>query len=249
MPVYRLGPDCVFPPPENADSSGLLAVGGDLSPERLLLAYASGIFPWFDEEQPILWHSPDPRHVLIPCDVSVSRSLRRVLARTPFTLTLDTAFAKVIRACASAPRKDQDGTWITSHMIDAYERLHELGFAHSVEAWREGELVGGLYGVSLGGCFFGESMFTRCDDASKVAFVALVRQLSEWGFDLIDCQVQTDHLARFGARAWKRRDFLAALEKSLTQPTRRGMWHFECASESEDESGNQSKDDEERESL
>jgi leucyl/phenylalanyl-tRNA--protein transferase len=227
MPVYRLGPGCVFPSPEDADPSGLLAVGGDLTPERLLVAYAMGIFPWFDDDQPILWHSPNPRHVLLPSDLVVSRSLRRFLARNPFTLTLDVAFSEVIRACAAAPRKGQDGTWITGDMIDAYQRLHEMGFAHSVEAWEEGELVGGLYGLSLGGCFFGESMFTRRDDASKAAFVALVHQLSEWNFDLIDCQVHTDHLTRFGARPWRRRDFLAALETSLTRPTLCGRWRFE----------------------
>jgi leucyl/phenylalanyl-tRNA--protein transferase len=227
MPVYRLGPDCVFPPPENAERDGLLAVGGDLTPERLLLAYGMGIFPWFDETQPILWHSPDPRHVLVPSEVAISRSLRKRLARTPFALTLDTDFAAVIHGCALAPRKGQDGTWITPEMVDAYQRLHDLGFAHSVEAWQDGELVGGLYGVSLGGCFFGESMFTRRDDASKVAFVALAHQLADWGFDLIDCQVHTGHLARFGAKAWSRRKFLAALEHSLARPTRRGRWRFE----------------------
>jgi leucyl/phenylalanyl-tRNA--protein transferase len=240
MPVYRLGPDCVFPAPEKAEPDGLLAVGGDLAPERLLLAYAMGIFPWYEAGHPILWHSPDPRHVLVPAEIVVSRSLRRLLARAPFGLTLDASFAEVIRACAHTPRRDQDGTWITCEMIEAYERLHQLGFAHSVEAWQEGALVGGLYGVSLGGCFFGESMFARRDDASKVAFVALARQLAAWGFDLIDCQVHTEHLARFGATARRRGDFLAALESSLSRPTRRGRWRFESGSESEVETRKES---------
>jgi leucyl/phenylalanyl-tRNA--protein transferase len=224
MPVYRLGPEIAFPPPEEAEPSGLLAVGGDLRPERLLLAYSMGIFPWYDEEHPILWHSPDPRYVLLPPDLAVSRTLRRALKRGAFDVTLDTAFEDVIRACAESPRKNDPGTWITSDMIDAYCRLFELGFAHSAEAWREGELAGGLYGVSLGGCFFGESMFTRLTDASKVAFVTLVRQLAAWQFDLIDCQVHTEHLVRFGATPWTRRRFLERLGASLARPTRRGRW-------------------------
>jgi len=228
MPVYRLGPDLAFPPPEEAEPSGLLAVGGDLRPERLLLAYSMGIFPWYDEEQPILWHSPDPRHVLLPSDLAVSRTLRRVLKRAAFAVTLDTAFEDVIRACAEGPRKNDPGTWITKDMIDAYCRLFELGFAHSAEAWEEGELAGGLYGVSLGGCFFGESMFARRTEASKVAFVTLVRQLAAWDFDVIDCQVYTDHLARFGATPWSRRRFLEALDASLARPTRRGRWSLEA---------------------
>jgi leucyl/phenylalanyl-tRNA--protein transferase len=227
MPIYRLGRDIAFPPPEEAEASGLLAVGGDLQPERLILAYAKGIFPWFDEEQPILWHSPDPRLVLVPSDLAVSHSLRRLLKRAPFEVTLDTAFEMVIRSCAEAPRRNDRGTWITKDMIDAYCRLFELGFAHSAEAWRDGELVGGLYGVSLGGCFFGESMFTRQSDASKVAFVTLVQQLEAWDFDLFDCQVYSDHLARFGATRWSRRRFLEALEASIGKPTRRGRWNFD----------------------
>jgi len=228
MPIYRLGRDIAFPPPEEADPSGLLAVGGDLAPERLMLAYAMGIFPWFDAEQPILWHSPDPRLVLVPSDLVVSRTLRRALARAAFEVTLDTAFAQVIRACAETPRKSDPGTWITADMIDAYCRLFELGFAHSAEAWQDGELVGGLYGVSLGGCFFGESMFTLKSDASKVAFVTLVRQLEAWNFDFLDCQVHSDHLARLGATEWSRRRFLRELDASLGHPTRRGRWSFDA---------------------
>jgi leucyl/phenylalanyl-tRNA--protein transferase len=231
MPIYRLGDDIAFPPPDEAEPGGLLAVGGDLTPERLLLAYAMGIFPWYDDAQPILWHSPDPRLVLIPRDLTISRSLRRVLNRGVFDMSLDTAFDDVIRACAETPRKDAAGTWITHDMIDGYTRLFELGFAHCVEARANGELVGGLYGVSLGGCFFGESMFQRRSDASKAAFVTLVRQLEAWGFDFIDCQVQTDHLARFGAEEWSRHRFLDALDRSLQSPTRRGRWRFDTPSE------------------
>lgn len=227
MPVYRLAHELAFPPVDEAEPNGLLAVGGDLRPERLLLAYSLGIFPWYDDEHPILWHSPDPRFVLVPADLAVSRSLRRVLRRGAFEVTLDSCFPAVIRGCAETPRKDGHGTWITEDMIEAYCRLHELGLAHSAEAWQGGELVGGLYGVSLGGCFFGESMFNVRDDASKVAFVRLVQQLLAWGFDLVDCQVATDHLCRFGAVPWDRRRFLASLGQSLERPSRRGRWRFE----------------------
>ena len=224
MPVYRLGEELAFPPADAADPSGLLAVGGDLNPERLLLAYAQGIFPWYDDEQPILWHSPDPRLVLVPSELRVSRNLRRLLSRGRFDVTLDTAFERVIDACARSPRKAEFGTWITDEMREAYCRLFELGFAHSAEAWEDGELAGGLYGVSLGGCFFGESMFTRVTDASKVAFATLVAQLEAWDFDLIDCQVHSEHLERFGAVLWRRRRFLEVLADSLARPTRRGRW-------------------------
>ena len=227
MPIYRLTQELGFPAPEDADPSGLLAVGGDLGVERLLLAYSMGIFPWYEEGLPILWHSPDPRMVLLPDDLRVSRSLRKSLRDRCFEIRLDSDFEAVIRACASAPREGQDGTWITDEMIGAYLRLFELGCAHSVEALSDGELVGGLYGVSLGGCFFGESMFARRADASKVAFVALVEQLARWEFDLIDCQVYTDHLARFGATEWPRRRFLELLKRSLAKQTRRGRWQFD----------------------
>lgn len=227
MPVYRLGEALRFPPPEEADPSGLLAVGGDLSPDRLLLAYSNGIFPWPLVERPLLWFSPDPRMVLRPAELVVSRSLRKTLRRGGFEVRLDTAFHRVVHRCAKVPRRGEAGTWITSDIANAYAGLHELGFAHSAEAWQDGELVGGLYGVSLGLSFFGESMFADRPDASKVAFVVLVRQLHAWGFDLIDCQVHTDHLARFGAREWTRRRFLAALQRSLAAPTRRGHWKLE----------------------
>ncbi len=229
MPVFQLGKELAFPPPEEAEPGGLLAVGGDLEPERLLLAYSLGIFPWYDEELPILWHSPDPRMVLRPGELRVSRSLRKVLRAGRFELVLDTAFEQVIRACAESPRPGGPGTWITEDMITAYLRLHELGFAHSAEAWEEGALVGGLYGVSLGSCFFGESMFALRSDASKVAFVALVRQLERWGVDLVDCQVHTDHLARFGASDWPRARFLEGLRRGLEKPTRRGRWRLDPA--------------------
>jgi len=228
MPVYRLGAALVFPPPEAAEPGGLLAVGGDLEPERLLLAYAQGIFPWYEEGLPILWHSPDPRMVLRPAELRVSRSLRKALRREPFGLSLDRAFEAVIRACAERERPDQTGTWITDEMIAAYVRLHGLGYAHSVEAWRDGELAGGLYGVSLGRAFFGESMFALRSDASKIAFVHLAQQLVRWGFDLIDCQVHTEHLERFGANEWPRARFLEALAESLAGETRRGPWRFDA---------------------
>ncbi|MBW1843912.1 MAG: leucyl/phenylalanyl-tRNA--protein transferase [Deltaproteobacteria bacterium] len=227
MPIYRLTNELSFPAPDDAEPSGLLAVGGDLGTERLLLAYSMGIFPWYEDDLPILWHSPDPRMILLPGHLRVSRSLRKTLRDQSFEIRLDGDFEAVIRACARAPRDGQDGTWITDEMIDAYLRLFELGCAHSAEAWLDGELVGGLYGVSLGGCFFGESMFASRADASKVAFVALVEQLARWEFDLIDCQVHTDHLARFGATEWPRSRFLSALEKSLTKKTRRGHWRFD----------------------
>jgi leucyl/phenylalanyl-tRNA--protein transferase len=228
MPVYRLGSELAFPPPEDAEPGGLLAVGGDLEPGRLLLAYALGIFPWYEEGVPILWHSPDPRMVLRPAELHVSRRLARRARHAPFRLTLDAAFPAVIRACAGAPRRGQRGTWITRDMIDAYVRLHELGFAHSAEAWEGEALVGGVYGVSLGRCFFGESMFTQRPDASKLAFVALVRQLERWGCDLLDCQVRTEHLARFGAREWPRARFLEALEAGRKAETRRGRWRIDA---------------------
>jgi leucyl/phenylalanyl-tRNA--protein transferase len=227
MPVIRVGAQIAFPPPEQAEPGGLLAVGGDLEPRRLMAAYSQGIFPWYEEGLPILWHCPDPRTVLLPADLHVSRSLHRTLRRAPYRLTLDSAFEQVIRACAQAPRPGQDGTWITADMISAYVRLHELGFAHSAEAWVEGQLVGGVYGVSLGGCFFGESMFAARRDASKVAFVSLVRQLERWSFDLVDCQVYTEHLERFGAVDWPRPRFLATLTKSLEKPDRQGHWRFD----------------------
>ena len=223
MPVFRLAERLIFPPPELAEE-GLLAVGGDLSSERLLLAYARGIFPWYDEGQPILWHSPDPRLVLLAEELHVARSLERTLRRGVFRITFDAAFDRVVDACARAPRPGQHGTWITGDMRRAYKRLHREGWAHSAEAWAGERLAGGLYGVSLGAAFFGESMFARLADASKAAFATLVRRLRDRGTFLIDCQVPTEHLRRFGAREWPRARFLEALEEAVRQPTLRGSW-------------------------
>ncbi len=226
MPVYLLGPENVFPPVEEAEQ-GLVAVGGDLSRERLLHAYSSGIFPWYSEGEPILWHSPDPRFVLTHETFRVPKSLARVIRSGRYRVTMDTAFEDVVEACAS-PRGGQEGTWITEDMKTAYTELHRKGFAHSVEAWHsEGELAGGLYGVSIGAAYFGESMFSRASDASKVAFVALVRQLAAWDITLIDCQVETDHLARFGATSWPRERYLAALTEAVGRPTRHAPWRLD----------------------
>ncbi len=227
MPVYQLTEYPVFPTPDLAEEDGLLAVGGDLSPERLILAYKMGIFPWYSEGSPILWWSPDPRLILLPDELNVSRSLRQFIKKNLYTVTMDRAFEEVITSCARVHREKDGGTWITREMIDAYIELHRLGFAHSVETWFEDELVGGLYGVSLGGAFFGESMFTRMSNASKVAFVALVEQLKRWGFLMIDCQVTTEHLIRFGAKEIPRKEFLKLLRKALKMPTRRGPWNLE----------------------
>lgn len=228
--MYALPRDLVFPPPEGAED-GVVAVGGDLSPERLLLAYRSGIFPWYHEGLPIIWHSPDPRCVLPVDALHVGRSLRRVIARRVYEVRFDTAFAEVIAACKESPRPGQDGTWITPEMERAYVRLHRLGYAHSVEAWKDGALAGGLYGLSLGRVFFGESMFSQQPDASKVALVALAERLAPWGFRFIDAQVPTPHTLAMGAQEWSRRVFLARLARDLAFPTRRGSWTGEPALE------------------
>lgn len=213
-----------FPPPHLADDEGLLGVGGDLSPQRLLLAYANGIFPWYSHENPILWWSPDPRFVLYPGELHVGRSTRQRVRNAGYRFSLDTAFRQVISACSSFPRPNQDGTWITDEMLEAYCALHELGYAHSAESWWGEELVGGVYGVALGSNFFGESMFSFRADASKVAFVRLVEQLTGWGFTLVDCQMETDHLRRFGAHDVPRKRFLLELAEGLKAETRRGKW-------------------------
>lgn len=223
MPVFRLSKRLEFPPPDLADD-GLLAVGGDLSPERLVLAYASGIFPWYEEGQPLLWHSPDPRMVLRVCELRVPRSLEKVLRQGRYRITFDQAFDEVMKSCGAVKRPGQKGTWITRDMRRAYGELHRRGLAHSAEAWHDGALVGGLYGVSLGDVFFGESMFARSPDASKAAFVTLVRAMEGWGLTLVDCQVHTDHLARFGATLWPRSQYLAELREALEGPTRVGAW-------------------------
>lgn len=213
-------PEIFFPDVETAlrEPDGLLAVGGDLKPERLLLAYRNGIFPWFGPDQPILWWAPDPRLVLFPEQLRISRSLSRTLRKQRFTVTFDTAFAQVVDECA-APRPGQAGTWITPEMQSAYRRMHELGHAHSVECWQHGELVGGLYGIAIGHVFFGESMFTRVADASKVGFVTLVQQLQASGYRLIDCQVHTDHLESLGAMMIPRPDFTRLLARETRQIT------------------------------
>lgn len=226
MPVYRLDKRLTFPPVDLAED-GLLAVGGDLTPERLLLGYSQGIFPWYGPKLPILWHSPDPRMVMTTRALVINRSLRKTIRRRPYHLRIDTAFGDVLRACAATPRPGQDGTWLVPEMVTAYDRLHELGFAHSFEAWSGDELVGGLYGVSLGGCFYGESMFAHAPDASKLAFAASIAQLDAWDIGLVDCQVHTDHLERFGAHEVTRAEFITLLRLALDQPTRRGRWAFE----------------------
>jgi leucyl/phenylalanyl-tRNA--protein transferase len=224
VPIYRLPREIAFPDPGRAEADGLLAVGGDLSPERLVAAYAAGIFPWYSDGSPILWWSPDPRLVLDPAWLHVPRSLARTVRRGRYRVTADRAFAEVIRRCATACRPGQDGTWITEEMEQAYVALHQLGLAHSFEAWEGEALAGGLYGVSLGAAFFGESMFADRPDASKVAFVRSIEWLAAQGVRLVDCQVRTEHLVSLGAREVPRRAFLARLEDALAAPTRRGRW-------------------------
>jgi leucyl/phenylalanyl-tRNA--protein transferase len=224
MPVYRLIKEVIFPPVEEAHSSGLLAVGGDLSSARLLEAYRLGIFPWYSDNEPILWWSPDPRLILHLDDFKISRSLRKTLNKKVFRVTFDQAFNDVIRACASVPREGQPGTWITDEMREAYLRLHTLGYGHSVETWCDGHLAGGLYGVSLGKAFFGESMFHWRTDASKVALAALVERLKCWNFHFIDAQMTTEHLVRLGAKELPRQVFLKRLAGALKSPTIKGNW-------------------------
>ncbi len=225
MPIYQLLKDVfLFPPQSHAEPEGLLAVGGDLSTERLLCAYQQGIFPWYEEGQPILWWTPDPRMILEPHRLKVSRSLRKSLKKKIFQIRTDTAFARVIRACAHVRVRDDKGTWITPEMEEAYIRLHELGYAHSVESWYEDDLVGGLYGIFMGKCFFGESMFTEKTDASKIAFVVLVEQMKHWGVELIDCQVSSTHLKSLGAHEIPRKEFLQRLDLAMQYPTKPQKW-------------------------
>ena len=214
------------------DPDGLLAVGGDLSVERLLAAYQRGIFPWYSGDQPILWWSPDPRSVLFPAKLHVSRSLRKVLRKQEYKITFDTAFAEVIHAC-SQPRAGDPGTWITDEMQQAYIRLHQAEHAHSIEIWLNGKLVGGLYGIAIGKVFFGESMFSRVTDASKVAFVFLVRQLQRWQFGVIDCQIQSAHLDQFGAELIPRSEFTMLLNQFCNQTGLGGLWTIDVDLESD----------------
>ena len=224
MPVFQLSDENIFPPPELAEENGLLAVGGDLCEERLLLAYSMGIFPWYSSDDPILWWSPDPRLVLLPDELKISRSLMQTIKKGTFNVTMDTDFESVIKACATVHRNNDGDTWITGDMMDAYIGLHKSGYAHSVESWYEGELVGGLYGISLGSAFFGESMFTKKSNASKVAFALLVQQLADWDFTLIDCQITTAHLKSFGAMEISRSEFLKKLQSSLKNSERKNRW-------------------------
>ena len=226
MPVYRLSDKLVFPPAGLAEKDGLLAIGGDLSPERLLLAYSNGIFPWFSAGDPILWWSPSPRLVIFPGEFKTPRRLLRLLNRKKFSVTMDRAFRQVIRACATTDSRQEKGTWITGDMIAAYSLLHDMGYAHSVECWQDRELAGGLYGLSLGGVFFGESMFSRQPNSSKAALVSLVKKLQGWDFDLIDCQMKTAHLMQFGAREIPGPEFQALLAKSIQRPTQKGKWEL-----------------------
>ncbi|MCB2300492.1 leucyl/phenylalanyl-tRNA--protein transferase [Clostridium tagluense] len=214
MPIYRLSNDLAFPNPSFAEEDGLLALEGDLSPERLLLAYSNGIFPWFSEEEPILWWSPDPRFILYPKDIRISHSMKKTLKNNTYRVSFDTCFRDVISRCSNM--RKETGTWITNEMIEAYCKLHELGFAHSVEAFYDDKLVGGLYGVCIGKCFFGESMFSTMDNASKAAFITLSKVLESKGFIVIDCQVHTNHLESLGAVYISRKDFLQVVQRGIS---------------------------------
>ncbi len=229
---YRIGPPfllyehhTIFPDPNLAltEPDGLLAIGGDLSSERLLSAYRQGIFPWFSDNQPILWWSPNPRCVVYPQQLNISRSMKKVLRKGEYQITYDSAFEQVMRECA-APRDGQPGSWITGEMLQAYSELHRQGAAHSVECWYQGELVGGLYGVAIGQVFFGESMFSRRSNASKAAFITLTQQLIEWGYQLIDCQLHSDHLESLGAVMIARPTFLQLLNTHCSQQPADNAW-------------------------
>lgn len=225
MPIFLTKHDLSFPVDLTPDEHGIVAVGGDLSPQRLLNAYHAGIFPWPHEGLPLLWFSPDPRFVLAPKEVVIKRSLRKALKKTSFTVKADHNFLLVMEKCAE-PRKDQQRSWINQEMREGYHSLHDLGFAHSVEAYDGEELVGGLYGIALGGIFFGESMFFEKTDASKICFITLVAHLLEWDFFLIDCQAHTKHLENFGAHYVSRKIFLEEIKKNQKLSHRKGKWHF-----------------------
>jgi len=227
MPVYLLNEEISFPNPNNSNEEGIVAVGGDLSTERLLHAYSVGIFPWYSVESPIIWWSPDPRTILFLEEFKVSKSLQSKINKNIFQVKFDTNFADVIENCASIPRIDQEDTWITDDMKKAYINLHQKGYCHSVETYFKNKLVGGLYGISLGNAFFGESMFHFQTDASKVALYFLVEKLKKWNFDFIDVQQETDHLKSMGAKIIDRKKFLTLLKKSNQSPTRKGNWSGE----------------------
>ena len=232
MPIYALDKNYLtFPPPNMAEDDGMLAIGGDLSPERLLVAYSMGIFPWFSEHEPILWWSPNPRCVLYPKDLKISKSMKQVFRKKIFHITADQDFRSVISACQQQPRLGQSGTWITPEMLEAYCELHQMGFAHSIEVWNaSNDLVGGLYGISLGSCYFGESMFARQSNASKAGFITLVHNLQKWGIDLIDCQIHTNHLESLGAVEIPRPYYLDLLKQAVMSKTIRGKWELEMIS-------------------
>ena len=224
MPVYRIPEELIFPDPELAAEDGLLGVGGDLKPERLLLAYRNGIFPWFSRGEPIMWWSPEPRCVLYPENLKVSTSLRQALRKGGYEVRFDTCFTDVIRHCSETKRKGQRGTWITKEMVEAYIRLHELGYAHSTEVFIGGELAGGLYGVAIGMTYSGESMFHLRPEASKIALYHLVQRLKDWKFPLIDCQVTNPHLLSLGAEEMPRKEFLTLLKKNRKKKGHPGKW-------------------------
>jgi len=225
MPVFYLSENkLTFPPPFLADKTGLLAVGGDLSMQRLIKAYSEGIFPWYNKDEPILWWSPDPRLVLFPEELHIGRSLAKVIAKNIYDITVDRSFEEVITKCRDVHTETKSGTWLVDEMLDAYMLLHESGYAHSVEAWKDGDLVGGLYGVCLGKCFFGESMFSTSDNSSKVAFAVFTKWLAKIGFEMIDCQVATRYLSSFGAREIPRKEFLGILDKIIVKPQIIGSW-------------------------
>jgi leucyl/phenylalanyl-tRNA--protein transferase len=224
MPVFQLTDKLTFPPAELAEKNGLLAIGGDLSPERLLLAYRNGIFPWYSEGDPILWWSPSPRLVIFPNEFKIPKRLSRLMRQKSFTVTMDLAFRQIITACARTDNRQEKGTWITYDMLEAYCTLHDMGYAHSVECWLDSELAGGLYGISLGGIFFGESMFSKQPNSSKIALVHLMQKLQEWNFDLIDCQMRTEHLMQFGAREIPGNHFQKLLGNNIARPDQKGKW-------------------------
>lgn len=225
MPLFRLSEKIEFPPAWFARSDGLLCIGGDLRVQRLLLAYKSGIFPWFSRKEPILWWSPDPRLVIFPDKIHISRSLNRVLKKNVFVTTINQSFEEVIHACAKPRGFDNGGTWLVDEMIEAYTELHYKGYAHSIETWKDNHLVGGLYGLCLGGVFFGESMFSRIDNASKVALVSLATHLKKFGGDLIDCQITTNHLLRMGAVEISRAQFLNIISQSIKRVDMVNIWN------------------------
>lgn len=224
MPIFSLSEKLLFPPAWLARSDGLLCIGGDLSVQRIILAYKNGIFPWFAENEPILWWSPDPRLVLFPDNIKISKSLRKTIKKREFEITVDQAFEETIRSCAKPRKKRDSGTWLVEEMIEAYIRLHKAGVAHSIETWKDGQLVGGLYGISLGGVFFGESMFSSHSNASKVALTALACHLKQHNYDLIDCQVKTDHLISMGATEIPRKIFLNMLHNSVKRNDTGNIW-------------------------